>query len=626
VGSRCHPLLLGLWAAALALAAAAPVQEGGVDGAVSLVDIGAGLEARAGGDDGCSKAYDKFKADVAKVTSLKEKSDAKLQKLEKEKKTSDEGLQRCNEDHKEINAKATFKKENNERTIKSSIKEEIASAKAKMEAKLKEDKRTLIANAKRSEKKAQQSEKEKSKWRAKYSQTKRDLRSKFKKKLSESKKDSKSEMKRTLKLELQAGIMKNSQEVTKVLTAKCEKKLSNAATDAAEVLNRVEKKSNFAMTNLKEDHRKALEKATESMPPTMESELTTTKDQLKVAIEARAKAESDKTKSDAKAKEAKAEQIETISKSTLKLEDCETRERRLQGEQSTAAEQAKVLRVKLDASDSKLSEKTRDIEKLKREIKELQETIKGKDEVFAATDEKRKTAAADLMKCRNKYKMTMAKLSSGEGALMAEIETLKSAADKDATTVQELKRQAGKVSLDLLAADREKNAASIKYREAAQELHAAKQDSEKYKVKFDTLETAHSTVTERYRNANSKLELCSDRTRDSNIKFQGCEEAMRRMKTYNADQQNEQKLEVGRLRTELETAKSDAAKLQVSQEEKAQSAAMAKEATAKAVADAVEQAQAKGLAVTANAQAAVDKAAKEAVALAREQANAGNAV
>merc|ERR1712159_135548 len=107
--------------------------------------------------------------------------------------------------------------------------------------------------------------------------------------------------------------------------------------------------------------------------------------------------------------------------------------------------------------------------------------------------------------------------------------------------------------------------------------------------------------------------LCSDRTKDAKIKFQGCEEAMRRMKAYNTDQLNEQKLELARLRTELETAKSDAHKLQVSEEEKAQSAAMAKEATERAVADAVEQAQAKGLAVQTTAQ--------EAVRLANQQAN-----
>merc|ERR1719409_208396 len=298
-----------------------------------------------------------------------------------------------------------------------------------------------------------------------------------------------------------------------------------------------------------------------------------------------------------------------------------TRERKATAESSTATEKMKVVQVKLDDTKVVVTRKDEEIKKLKSDIKQLQETGKLKDESQKATDEKLKRTSMDYGKCQNKFKLTMAKLSSGEGALMAEIDTLKTGADQDASTIAQLKQTIAKLRMDETKLTREMNAQTVKLREAQQQVFGAKAEAEKYKVRFDTLETAHSTVTERYRNANSKLELCSDRTKDAKIKFQGCEEAMPRMNAYNTDQQNEQKLELARLRTELETAKNDAHKLQVSQEEKAQSAAMAKEATERAVADAVEQAQAKGLAVQTTAQEAVDRAAKEAVRLANQQAN-----
>lgn len=597
---------------------AAPVLE--EDGAVSLVDIGS--QALAGGDgDGCSKAYDKFKADVAKVTSLKEVSDKQVQKLEKEKRTADEGLKRCNSDHKEINEKATFKKENNERKIKAGIKGEIAKAKAQLKIDLTEGKADLTAKMKAAKRKQKASKKKADQWRKKYSDTKRTTKAKFKKKLKNFKTDSKAEMKRQIKLDTAEGIMKNSEEVTKAVTKKFTKKLAEAAQDAASLQAREKKKSDFAFAELKENSRRALEKAKANVPPSAEKELQSLKDQLAAALKGRQAAESATVKAQAATKEAKATLVETTTKITLKSEDCEARETKLQSDLGDATAKTKVLQVKLDEKSSQLNRKNNEIPLLNNDKKQMEETMKAKDEVFAVTSQKLKAEQIKATKCDNKYKMTMAKLSSGEGALMAEIETLKSGADNDAHTIVQMKAAASKMLLDNTKVEREKNQQTMKLRETSEELFGAKRDTEKYKVKYDTLESAHTTTTERYRNCHNKLELCSDRTKDAKIKEQGCEEAMRRMKTYNTDQQNEQKLELGRLRTELETAKNDASKLQVTQEEKAQSAAMAKEATEKAVADAVAEAQAKGLAVTANAQEAVDRAAKEAVRLANKQAN-----
>merc|ERR1711998_180382 len=108
---------------------------------------------------------------------------------------------------------------------------------------------------------------------------------------------------------------------------------------------------------------------------------------------------------------------------------------------------------------------------------------------------------------------------------------------------------------------------------------------EKSKTKLETLQMAHTTTTERYRDVSSQKELCEDRMKDAKVKELGCEEAMNRMKTYNADTQNEQKMELARLRQELQTTKTEFERMRIGQE-------------------------------------AVDQAAKEAVKLATKQAQA----
>merc|ERR1712054_459998 len=164
----------------------------------------------------------------------------------------------------------------------------------------------------------------------------------------------------------------------------------------------------------------------------------------------------------------------------------------------------------------------------------------------------------------------------GEGALMAEIESLKKAfnAEKDQNVL--VGGQLSKCRMDHKKLENEHNAVQLKLRETGQELFVAKRDVEKEKVKLSTLEMAHSTTTERYRDVSSKKELCEDRMKDSKIKEQGCEEAMRRMKTYNADANTEQKMEIARLRQELDQCKEDANRMVVSQEEKQKADDLAK--------------------------------------------------
>merc|ERR1712127_780157 len=128
-GPSWHLVLL--WGCALAVAA--PTQRVGLiedipaitaqgyveDSATMLVEIGEG------GDDGCSQAYDKFKADVDKMSSLKDKAEKKVEGAEKKQKEAEAGLKRCDSDHKEIMEKATYKKEVADKKIKEEAKKEF---------------------------------------------------------------------------------------------------------------------------------------------------------------------------------------------------------------------------------------------------------------------------------------------------------------------------------------------------------------------------------------------------------------------------------------------------------------------------------------------------------------------
>merc|ERR1711934_1187366 len=116
------------------------------------------------------------------------------------------------------------------------------------------------------------------------------------------------------------------------------------------------------------------------------------------------------------------------------------------------------------------------------------------------------------------------------------------------------------------------------------------------------------------------LELCRDRIRDAKIKAQGCQEAMRRLKTYTGDQINQQRMTAERLRNKVSMAEKKAHQLATSREEKARANKMAKKAASKAASKAVAAASAKAMAVKANAKNEVAKAAKEAVKAANAQA------
>merc|ERR1711990_566365 len=194
--------------------------------------------------------------------------------------------------------------------------------------------------------------------------------------------------------------------------------------------------------------------------------------------------------------------------------------------------------------ESKMEQRDQTIKGLQTGLDLANENIKAKDEKLKVGAEKQEETDKQLTEKISTIKMIKSKMSAGEGALMAEIESLKKAfnAEKDQNVL--VGGQLSKCRMDHKKLENEHNAVQLKLRETGQELFVAKRDVEKEKVKLSTLEMAHTTTTERYRDVSSKKELCEDRMKDAKIKHQGCEEAMRRMKTYNSDQVNEQKMEL----------------------------------------------------------------------------------
>merc|ERR1712167_315994 len=137
-------LLLLLWACALAIAAptgptggnvqvvdglelgeaSGDVERGG-DAATLLVEIGEAQGVTK--DDGCSKAYDKFKANIDKMTGLKDKAEKKVADAEKKAKDADAKAKRCDEDlkGKETKEKDAYKKETMKKKIDAEAKKEF---------------------------------------------------------------------------------------------------------------------------------------------------------------------------------------------------------------------------------------------------------------------------------------------------------------------------------------------------------------------------------------------------------------------------------------------------------------------------------------------------------------------
>merc|ERR1711988_1701142 len=153
---RPHWLFVLLWAFAVALAAPAgrAFDEGvfGEHEAVELVEIGESVAK----DDGCSKAYEKFKANVDKMTTLKDEAVKKGEEADKKSRESVAGLKRCKDDQKEVLAKAEYKKDVMDKKIEEAAKKKFEEMKKPLEEKVAADKKkhdAALAEAKKKEKK-----------------------------------------------------------------------------------------------------------------------------------------------------------------------------------------------------------------------------------------------------------------------------------------------------------------------------------------------------------------------------------------------------------------------------------------------------------------------------------------
>merc|ERR1712139_241935 len=141
-----------------------------------------------------------------------------------------------------------------------------------------------------------------------------------------------------------------------------------------------------------------------------------------------------------------------------------------------------------------------------------------------------------LEKTREELKMIKSKLSASQGALMDEIEGLKKALNTEKDQNVQIGNQLRKSRLKVKNEEREHNANKVKLRETAQSLYNEKREVEKFKTKLETLQMAHTTTTERFRNCESKREVAQDKLRDVKIQKLGCDEASRRMKQTYSDQ------------------------------------------------------------------------------------------
>jgi hypothetical protein len=635
-------LLVLLWVCALAVAAPTGQPEGhelvmsneaqlhqqdmrAMEDATVLVDLGEGMTK----DDGCSKAYEKFKAEIDKMTTLKDKAAKEKEAADKKERESTALAKRCNDDHKEILDKATYKKDVANKKIEEAVKAKFAKMKKEVDDKVAADKKKSDDKVAQAKKKEEDSTKKATTCKAELKKTTEDLKAKYAKDKKDFETKKKAEMDQKLKVEVEDQVLKKVATNKKQMTEEFDKKFSGKVKDCDNEANKVKKKNDIDKEQMKEENKMAVEKAQKETPPEVEKDLTQTKDKLANLEKEHAIAKSDLVKSAANLKETKADLGTKYSKEQVKASDCLAREKNLEKQLSAEQMKAKTLQLKQMELESKLEQREQTIKGLQTGLDLANEKIKAQEEKIKVQGEQLEEARKTITEKTNKIKMIMSKMSAGEGALMAEIESTKKAFNNEKDQNVLIGGQLSKCRLDHKKTDSELGTTKIKLRETGQELFIAKRDVEKEKVKFDSLTMAHTTTTERYRDVSSKKELCEDRMKDAKIKHQGCEDAMKRVKVYSDDTINEQKMELARVRQELQNVKEKMASMEVSQEEKTKADQFAKAATEKAVAQAVETAQANSLAVKTNAQEAVDKAAEEAVRIANaqaqnSQANSGN--
>jgi len=622
---RPHWLLILVWALA---AASAPAGDGHIieqfqDEATLLVDLGEGES----GEDGCSKAYDKFKAEIEKMAALKDKAEKKSSEGDKKMAAAESGLKRCKDDQSEVMEKATYKKDIVDKKIKDSADAKFKEMKKAVDEKAKDDKKKADEKVAAAKKKEEAQSKKAAECKKKFDDTTKEMKTTCEQNMSKFKSKSKAEFDTTLKNEVESKVLKATGEVKKQVEEKCSADCDEKIKACDAKADKVKKQAFIDKGNVEEEHKAALKAAKKEVPEEVEKDLVQTKDKLAGTEKDLSVTKSKLVKEEADKKTLKAELTEKLTKSDTLKSDCLVREKTLEKEVAD-------MKTKVKTQEIELEEANRNIESLKTQLQSSRASENLKDE-----DLKAKTSEVGIVKARhaetkkqllteqNALKFLKAKAAGGEGALMAELETVKKSfdAEKDQNVI--IGNQLTKCRQDVKKVEGENNNNIVKLRETGQQLFVSQRDAEKSKVKFDTLQMAHTTTSERYRAVSSKKELCEDRLRDANIKEKGCANAMTLMKTYAADADHSSKMEIAKCQEQLKQVKEEVTRMAVSTEEKAKSDKLAKQATEKAVAQALETANAQALSVKATAQEAVDQAAKEAVKLANAQAEASaNAV
>jgi len=630
-----HGLLLLFWLCALGITLTCGNTLDNADVAVSSLPSEAGhpLEGLAGktsfmqlaekakmAKDGCSGAYKKFKANIAKMTKLKAKATKKAAKAKKAQKKATMLLKRCNKNHSEILKKANWKKAVIKKKISIGAKKKYTKMKKKVDAKMKAKKKKMKVTISAAKKKEKKSTAKAKKWTKKEKATKRRLKAKYKSDLSKFKAVHKMRMKKKVKLEIQDGMVRKSREISKKQKAKYLKKLKAKMKEFDASLAKQKKKGFLAVEASKESAKEKVGKANKKVPPDTAAELADTKKKYKETLKKSDTCTRTLTKTRASLKDTKASLKAKLSKMKVKSEDCHFREKGLRKQKAKNETQMKGDEIKI-SDQKKLIQRLQAQLKLTRgKLSTAKQVIKGKNRQIMLLTRKTKGLSVRTASQKSKIKNIETKMSAGEGALMGEIERNKKTirAEKEQGVV--IGNQLRKSRLTNKKTERTLGRKVVKNRELGQQLYNTKRALDKWKSKYETLKQAHGTTVQRYRDTTSKLELCRDRIRDAKIKAQGCQEAMRRLKTYTGDQINQQRMTAERLRNKISMAEKKAHQLATSKEEKARANAMAKKAAGKAASKAVAAASAKAMAVKANAKDEVAKAAKEAVKAANAQA------
>jgi len=191
----------------------------------------------------------------------------------------------------------------------------------------------------------------------------------------------------------------------------------------------------------------------------------------------------------------------------------------------------------------KADEAAKTISRLKDEMKALKTKMSGMADTI--TSQKRKIGlltgqlkekSNKLTECTQEGKATRTKMAAGEGALMGEIARNKKTILAEKDRWLKMGNQIAKNQITIKKSERLMNRQVLKKRSCQQALFTVKRSVEKWKTKFETLQMAHTTTTQRLRDTRGKMELTVDRLKDAKIKTNGCKEAMTRMKTYTNDQ------------------------------------------------------------------------------------------